>query len=97
MLATSAYDQDRPTLVLFAHIALQVQIMLRICFNRDNSNLCLWVRPFWAPLNEPYRGPWLIPRPAANARKIHSEKSPVCRKTFWPQGIGRLNLEKPQL
>jgi FAD/FMN-containing dehydrogenase len=34
MLATSACDQERPTLVLFAHIALQVQIMLRICFNR---------------------------------------------------------------
>lgn len=58
MLANSACNQDRPTLVLFAYIALQVQIMLRICFNRGNLT-CVFLgsADLGAPLHVPYRAP----------------------------------------
>lgn len=64
MLATSACDQDRPTLVLFAHIALQVQIILRICFNRGNLSCVFGVRgDLGAPFHMPYRAPLVNQRP----------------------------------
>jgi hypothetical protein len=86
MLATSACDQERPTLVLFAHIALQVQIMLRICFNRGNLTCVLGYGRFWGPLG------LIICHPQPMGGK--STRPP---QTFWPQGIGRLNFEEPHL
>ena len=77
MLATSACNQDRPTLVLFAYIALQVQIMLRICFNRGNLT-CVFLGS--ADLGAPDVG---HPQPMGSRFAKYTRKShPVCRKAF---------------
>ena|SRR5271155_3856820 len=98
MLTTSACDQDRPALV-FAHIALQVQIMLRICFNRGNRTCVFGFGPIWGPLARALQSPLVDTKDRRSLMLTNRNQWPpdsqntLGKVIRLPQNLGRLNLE----